>query len=178
MGFFNSLNVEDERITNIKNKIYAEIYILIIVICGISSVVKCVIYDLSIKEIATELIILIISGIYYVYRSTRMGIFSAEVEMHDSKSKWSQRKKNLFWGLALGIGMALFFGINSVVRYAEGVGQSISYFFMVAAVSLMIYLPFFLIVLVVGHDVMKKKSDDAMNKILDDNESGDDDEKY
>lgn len=178
MGLYKKFNIEDERITNLKNKIYAEIYILVIVICGISSVVKCTIYDRSIEDITTELIILIVSGLYYVYRSTRLGVISAEVEMHDSRSKWPQKKKNLFIGVALGIGIALFFGINSAVQYADGVGQSIYYFLLTTAVSLMIYLPFFLIILVVGHDVIKKKSDKAMNEILDDDESGDDNEKY
>lgn len=177
MGLYNASKVEDERITNIKNKIYAEIYILVSVICSISFVVKYLIYGVGIGVVATEIIILLLSGSYYLYRSTKLGIYSAEVEMHDSKSKWPQKKKNLYSGLALGIGIALFFGINSAVQYAEGVSQSISYFFVTAGVSLMIYVPFFLIILVVGHDVIKKSSDQAINKILDD-ESGEDDEKY
>jgi hypothetical protein len=178
MGLYNTSKVEDERITNIKNKIYAEIYILVSVICIISFVVKYLIYGVGIGVVATELIILMLSGSYYLYRSTKLGIYSAEVEMHDSRSKWPQKKKNLYSGLALGIGIALFFGINSAVQYAEGVSQSISYFFVTAGVSLMIYVPFFLIILVVGHDVIKKSSDQAINKILDDDESGEDDEKY
>lgn len=177
MSLFKKANVKDERITNIKNKIYAEIFILVIVICGISSFVKGTIYDMGIESIITELSILFISGVYYLYRSTRLGVVSAEVEMHDRKSKWPQKKKNLVYGIILGVGIALFLGINSAVRYAEGVGQSIYYFFLVAIVSLIFYLPFFLFVLVVGHDVAKKKSDEAIDKMLDD-ESGDDDEKY
>ena len=177
MRLFKKANVKDERITNIKNKIYAEIFILVIVICGISSFVKGTIYDMGIESIITELSILFISGVYYLYRSTRLGVVSAEVEMHDRKSKWPQKKKNLVYGIILGVGIALFLGINSAVRYAEGVGQSIYYFFLVAIVSLIFYLPFFLFVLVVGHDVAKKKSDEAIDKMLDD-ESGDDDEKY
>lgn len=178
MGFYKKSNLEDERLNNIKNKIYAEIYILVIVISGISSAVKHFIYDQGIEGIATELIILMISGIYYVYRSTRLGVISAEIEMHDRKSKWSKQKKNLFYGVTLGIGISLFFGINSAVQYADGVNQSINYFFLTAFVSLIIYLPFFLIILVVGNDVLKKKSDEAINKLLDDGELGDHDEKY
>jgi len=178
MGLYKTVKVEDERITNMKNKIYAEIYILVSVICSISFVVKYFIYGIGIDVVATELIILILSGSYYLYRSIKLGIYSAEVEMHDSKSKWPQKKKNLYSGVALGIVIALVFGINSAVQYAEGLNQSIAYFFLTGAVSLMIYVPLFLVVLVVGHDVIKKGSDKAINKILDEDESGDDDEKY
>lgn len=178
MGLFKKQNHEDERITNIKNKIYAEIYILVIVISIISIVMKYFIYDFGIEGTVTELIILILGAVYYMFRSTRLGVVSAEIEMHDRKSKWSQQKKNLFYGVSLGIGIALFFGINSAVQYAEGVRQSINYFLVTALGSLMIYLPFFLIILVVGNDVLKKKSDKAVNQMLEDGESGDNNEKY
>ncbi|NLY80584.1 MAG: hypothetical protein GX072_12080 [Lysinibacillus sp.] len=128
---------------------------------------------MGIESIATELMILFLSGVYYMYRSIKLGLYSAEVEMHDQKSKWPQKKKNLYIGIALGIGVALFFGINSAVQYAEGVGQSLYYFVLSATASLMIYLPLFIILLVVGHEVMKKKSDKAIEKML-----GDDNEKY
>jgi hypothetical protein len=177
MIHFNKLKVKDERITHIQNKIYAEIYILVIVICGVSMGVKHYAYGLYIEDMATELVILIASGVYYVYRSASLGIFSAEMEMHDRKSKRSMQKKNLIASISLGIGIALYFGINSAVRYADGLGQIIYYFFLTAAASLMIYLPFLIMFLVVGNEVMKRKSDKAINKMLDD-ESGDDDEKY
>jgi hypothetical protein len=179
MIHFNKSRVKDERITHIQNKIYAEIYILVIVICGVSMGVKHYVYGLYIEDMATELIILIASGVYYVYRSASLGIFSAEMEMHDRKSKRSKQKKNLIASIALGIGIALYFGINSAVRYADGLGQSIYYFLLTAAVSLMIYLPFFIMFLVVGNEIMKRKSEKAINKMLgDDDEPGDDDEKY
>lgn len=177
MGFYKRANVKDERLTNLKNKIYAEIYILIILICGISTVVKYFIYEMGIQGIATELAIVFISGVYFTYRSTKLGVISAEVEMHDRESKWPQQKKNLFTGIILGIVIALFFGINSAVQYADGAGQRIYFFSITAIVSLMIYLPIFLIILVVGNDQLKKKSDKAVNKMLDD-ESGESDEKY
>lgn len=178
MVFNKKSNLEDERLTTIKNKIYAEIYILIIVLCSISIVVKYFIYNLEVESIASELIILFVSGVYYTYRSAKLGIISSEIEMHDRKSRWPQRKKNIFWGVALGIGISIAFGINSAVQYAEGEAQSIEYFFITAAGSLMIYLPVFLLILVVGNDALKKKSDESINKMLDDDESGDYDEKH
>ncbi|MUV37565.1 hypothetical protein JNUCC1_01371 [Lentibacillus sp. JNUCC-1] len=180
MGIFKRKKNEDERIVNVRNKIYAELYIVVIVICMSSIIIKQFVYDMSTEHnrIYTELIILIGGGVYYLFRSARLGIYSAEVELHDRTSKWSMRKKTLVISIALGIGMALAFGINSAVQYADGVGQSIYYFFMVAFVSLMIYLPFFIIILVVTNEVAKRKSDEVVDKMLDDDESGDDDEKH
>lgn len=177
MDVYKKSKFKDERLTNLKNKIYAEIYILVMVIIGISTVAKYFIYDMGIQGITTELAIAFISSVYYTYRSTRLGVISAEVEMHDHESKWTRQKKNLFTGIILGIVIALFFGINSAVQYAEGAGQRVYYFFLTAIGSLMIYLPFFLIILVVGNDFLKRKSDKAVNKMLDD-ESGDRDEKH
>lgn len=178
MSLYKKKAFEDERITIIKNKIYAEIYIVVVVISFISIILKYFIYNLGPSSIATELTILIASGVYYLYRSASLGIVSAEVEMHDSTSKWSKRKKNIISSIALGVGIALVFGINSAVQYAEGVNQSITYFLLTTFVSLLIYLPFFLIFLVVGNETLKNKSDKAINKMLDDEESGDIDEKY
>ncbi|MCH4825398.1 DUF6773 family protein [Planococcus halocryophilus] len=177
MRFYKKTKFEDERLTNIKNKIYAEVYILIIVFLSISIVLKYFIYNLGAQSITTELIILFVSGIYSAYRSTKLGLFSAEIEMHDRKSKWSRQKKNLFASIILGVGIALFFGINSAVQYAEGTLQSIHYFLLTTLVSLMMYLPFFLIFFVLGNEVLKKNSENSINKMFDD-ESGDSDEKY
>ena len=178
MVFFKKSVTQDERVFNIKNKIYAEIYMLVIVICGISALVKHYVYDLNIEHMFTEFIILIAGAIYYMFRSVMLGVFSAEVELHDRKSKRSMHQKNLIYSIAFGIGIALFMGINSAVRYAEGPGQSMEYFFITAFASLMFYLPFFVIILVVGNGIAKRKSDKVMSKMLDDDEFGDDDEKH
>ena len=178
MAFYKRKAFEDERISNMKNKIYAEIYIVVVVISFISTILKYFIFNLGPASIATELTILIASGMYYLYRSASLGIVSAEVEMHDSTNKWSRQKKNILSSIALGVGIALVFGINSAVQYAEGVNQSITYFLLTTFVSLLIYLPFFFIFLVVGNQTLKKKSDNAINKMLDEDESGDNDEKY
>ena len=178
MGFFNKSQVKDERVVNIRNKIYAEIYVLVATICTISVIVKYFIYGYNLEYVMTELTILFLGGIYFLYRSVTLGIFSAEVELHDRKNKWSTKKKNLIMSVGLGIGIALAMGINSAVQYADGVQQSIEYFFLVGFVSLMIYLPFLIIVLVAGNEYAKRKSDNVMNKMLDDDEFGDDNEKH
>jgi len=178
MAFYKNSNPEDERINSLKNKIYAEIYVLVVAICFISFLVKHFIYDLGVADFATELIILFVSGIYFTIRSTRLGLVSAEVEMHDQKSKWPKSKKNLFTGVVLGIGIAVCLGINSAVQYADGTAQAWYYFFLVTFVSLMIYLPVFFILLVIGNDAIKKRSDKAIDKMLDKDENGENDEKH
>ena len=174
MSLFKKINHADERVTSLKNKIYAELFILITIICAISLVVKSFFFNTQTINIVTELVILIVSGVYYIYRSVKLGVVSAEIEMHDAKSKWPQRKKNLFYSILFGVIFAFGFGLNSAIQYGEGVGQSIWYFIMVTFVSLMIYLPVFLIIFVIGNDALKKKSDDSVTKILD----GDRDEKH
>jgi len=178
LNLFKQTKLVDERIINLKNKIYAEIFILVTIVCTVSTVIKFFIYNMEIKSIVTELIILIISGLYYLYRSIKLGIVSAEIEFDNAKSRWSRRKKNLITSLVFGIVIALVFGVNSAVQYAEGIGQSLWYFFLVTFVSLLIYLPFFMIMLVVGNDVIQKKSDDAVRKLFTDDESGENDEKH
>lgn len=178
MRFLRKSQVKDERLINNKNKIYAEIYVLVVVICIISAVVKSFIYDFNFEHVITEFIILITGSIYFMYRSVRLGVFSAEVELHDRQNRWSTQKKNLLIGIGLGVGIALVMGINSAVQYADGVPQSIHYFFLVGFIALMIYLPFFVVVLVVGNEIAKRKSDHVMNKMLDIDEFGDDNEKH
>lgn len=168
----------DERITQMKNKIYAEVYILIMIISSISAITKHFIYDLPIGQIATELIILLVSSIYYGYRSISLGVVSAEIEMQERKSKWSYRKKNVIIAITIGIGFSLFFGINSAVRYAAGIEQGIYYFLITTGVSLVIYLPFFILIIVIGNEFVRRKSERAEENLLIDGDSGDDDEKY
>jgi len=178
MRLFKQTKVIDERIVNLKNKIYAEVFIIVTIICSLSSIVKYFFLDKGIEDIVTELIILIFSSAYYTYRSMQLGIFSAEVEIHDATSKWPRRKKNLVGSIIGGVVIALIFGINSAVRYGDNLGQSIEYFFMVTFVSLMIYLPFLIITLVIGHDTLYKKSDDVVNKMMINSDSGDENEEH
>lgn len=174
MGVWKKSKVKDERIINMQNKIYSEIYLLVMGISVISIFLKYFIYNLEIESLATELAILFFSSVYYMYRSMKLGIFSAEVELHDQKSKWTMRKKNFYISIAAGIVIALIFGIHSAVEYAEGTRQSIYYFVITTLGSLIIYLPVFFVILVVGHEMMKKKSDEAIEKMLGDT----DEEKY
>src|SRR5699024_2651267 len=75
---------EDEWVTQTKNKIYAEVYNLVIAICGISIVVKFLLNaytaDLHLRN-DTEILILLIASLYYLHRSIRLGVFAAEEEM-------------------------------------------------------------------------------------------------
>ncbi|GAA0607129.1 hypothetical protein GCM10009001_25530 [Virgibacillus siamensis] len=179
MGFFRKNNMKDERVINLQNKIYRELYILVLVICMISAIIKIFLYGMGTDAIYTEMIILLAQGVYYAFRSAGMGIFSDEVEMHDRTSKMPMEKKMLIKGLIFGVAIALFFGTRSAILYGENTGNPIYTFFLVMFVSLIIYVPFFVLVLVISHTAMKKKSDKAVEKQLDDmDEDGDSDEKH
>src|SRR5699024_9106082 len=97
--FFRKTKTDDERITNTENKIYKEMYFIVLIICILSVSIKVYVHGFHTKLIYTEIAILLAQGIYYTYRSVSLGIYSNEVELHDRKSKLSYEKKNLLIGM-------------------------------------------------------------------------------
>ncbi|QED46244.1 DUF6773 family protein [Cytobacillus dafuensis] len=160
--------VVDERIRNTQNKIYREIYMLIMVICLLSIAAKMYILGLEAKQIMTELIILFVSGIYYTVRAASLGIFSDEVEIHDRNSKVPLSSKNVYFVLSFGLIISIFFGVRSAMIYGEGYLNSIFIFVLVLFSSLMINVPFFLVVIVGSFSAAKSASLKASEKDLDD----------
>ncbi|MDV2884750.1 DUF6773 family protein [Alkalihalophilus pseudofirmus] len=160
----------DERVTTIQNKIYREIYYLVMLITLASVVFKFITIGTSLNVVLTEVLILLGASTYYLIRSTSLGIYSEEVEIHDTNSKITRNKKNFYWGLAIGLALALSFATNSAVNYAEGTQQAIHYFVLVFFVSLFIYAPFFIMFTVITHNAAKKRSDQVNQKLLDEEE--------
>lgn len=147
----------DERIVNIQNKIYKEIYMLVMLICLASVIGKFIMLGMD-TSVITELAILLASSLYYLIRSASLGIYSDAVEVHDRTSKFKMSTKNIITGSVMGVGLALFFGLRSAVLYADGGLQSLWYFVLVAFVSLMIYVPLFLALTFGLHTVANKAS--------------------
>src|SRR5699024_3486875 len=135
MGLFKKSKHEDEWVTQTKNKIYAEVYKLVIAICGISIIVKLLLNaytaDLHLRH-DTEILILLIASLYYLHRSIRLGVFAADEEMKDRKGKMSSQKKNVYLSIGAGFGIAIFMGLKSELNVGEGTRQSIYYFFFVS----------------------------------------------
>ncbi|WP_241481489.1 DUF6773 family protein [Mesobacillus campisalis] len=169
MGFWNKKH-KDERVENIKNKIYKEIYILIMVLSFISIAVKFITIEMSLRVVLFEWIVILVSSLYYSVRTTFLGIYSDEVELHDQTSKVKMSKKNLMGGIALGVVLALIFATNSAVNYADSSQQAISYFLLVFFVSFIIYVPLFGGVNAIIHSAAKRKSEQMNQKNLDDRE--------
>ncbi|MGN7403579.1 DUF6773 family protein [Cytobacillus praedii] len=159
--------IADERIINMQNKIYKEIYMIVMVLCLISVAMKYYLYGIDVKLVTTELVILFASGIYYTVRAASLGIFSDEVELHDRNSKVPMSSKNVYIGLGLGVFIGLFFGIRSAIIYGNGLFNSLVYFFIVFIASLMIYLPFFLVLFAGSFSVAAKASKKASEQDLD-----------
>ncbi|WP_091610571.1 DUF6773 family protein [Marinococcus luteus] len=84
---------------------------------------------------------MIVMSLYYMARGWQLDIFSAEREMHDRTSRIPMTAKNFIYAGAGGVAFSLYLGTRSAILYAEGTAQSINYFFLVAVVSLMIYIP-------------------------------------
>ncbi|NHN30629.1 DUF6773 family protein [Paenibacillus agricola] len=159
MKWFNFENKHtDERIINTRNSIYKEIYSLVAILCIASAIFKTIKYGTQIEVIATELLILIVSALYYTYRSVRLGVYSDIVEVHDRTSKYPMSIKNVVMGLGLGIGLAIYFGVRSALLYAEGGPQALYYFMIVFVVALIIYIPFLVTIMTLPHAWANKVS--------------------
>ncbi|SMF92459.1 hypothetical protein SAMN05661091_5834 [Paenibacillus uliginis N3/975] len=164
MKWFNRNRVEDERIVNMKNKIYKEVYILIMSICTISVVVKSFMLS-DWKSSLLELVIVIAGGLYFGIRSVLLGIYSDEIEVHDSRSKVSFNIQNTLWGIGIGGFLALFFGIRSAVLYGDGTWTTgLWYFFLVTLVSLVINIPLFAGGMLIVHQLANRTSQKISQK--------------
>lgn len=157
----------DERIVNMRNKIYKEAYVFVVLICCLSVIVKYILYGPNIGAVATELIVLLLPSLYYGIRSAFLGLYSDEVEMHDRTSKLPFSLKNVLIGLGFGVALALFIGIRSAITYGDGGAQSWWYFTIVFAASLMIYIPLFVGIMAFGHALANKASKAAAAEELD-----------
>lgn len=160
--------ITDERIVNAQNKIYRELYSIIMVICAISMVVKSV-FGMR-EHTYTEIAILITGGIYYLVRSARMGIYSEEAELKTKNSKWNADTHSLIYsaglGIIIGIILGVIFGLNSALNYADDTTQAVTYFFLVFAVTIMMYAPVLFFVVFVPHILAKKKSEQVNRRLL------------
>lgn len=130
MGLFKPKMV-DERVQNIQNKIFREMYYMISIFCVISLIGKTIIYGFGSGRTTTEMVILIACGVYYSIRRIYSGILSEEVEIHDANSKYRFSTKTLVIGVLFGVVIALAMAFNSAINYADSSAQSIEYFIVV-----------------------------------------------
>lgn len=167
---FKRQTIQDERIINLRNKIYGEIYVLVLVICSGSILLKVISGRRGFEHLGTEIIILIGGALYYLVRSANLGIFSEEVmyakgrEVKDPDSHMAIQGIGI--GAIIGIVLGIIFGLNSALNYADGTGQAIYYFFLTFAATVMMYTPFLFIILFVPYIVAKKKSERVNEKML------------
>ena len=165
---FNHKKITDERIVNTQNKIYREINLFITTLCAISLIVKMIMGLRGFEYIGIEMTILIFSGVYYIVRSTQLGIYSEEVELKsaNSNSKLNSDSRTFLIGIALGVIIGLIFGVNSAIQYADGIVEKMYFFAITFFGSFLFYLPFLLLVLFVPPKIAKYKSDKVNRKML------------
>ncbi|MDD1505653.1 hypothetical protein PVA17_23310 [Lysinibacillus sp. CNPSo 3705] len=175
--FWKSKHV-DERIKNQQNKIYKEIFFFVIVICLISILIKFITEGVSSVNVLTERLILLFSAVYYCGRAAYLGIFTDEVEIHDSTSKFKLSTKFIIFGVAIGMVIAIIMGVNSAFNYAESTPQAIYFFSLVFFVSLLLYASCIAGILLLFYGLAKKKSDRVIQRMLEDEDSGDRCEKH
>ncbi|WP_205628854.1 DUF6773 family protein, partial [Acinetobacter baumannii] len=97
--FTGKKRIEDERIVQLQNVIYREMYGIVATLCILSIAVKFYMYGIDAKQVAIELIILFAQGFYYAGRAMSLGIISDEIEIHDRASSVPMSKKNVMIGL-------------------------------------------------------------------------------
>jgi len=158
----------DERVKNLQNKIYKEVYVLIMIVCSISILIKFIKMGVSLDNVLTEWLIIFVSSAYYYVRTAYLGILTDEIEVHDSNSKVKLSTKNIIYGIVIGLLFAIVFGLNSAISYADSTKQAFEYFFVVFLVSLIIYVPLFAGFLGLSYMAAKKKSDQVVQKNLED----------
>ncbi|MEK5479401.1 MULTISPECIES: DUF6773 family protein [Paenibacillus] len=167
MKLFAKNKLVDERILHLRNKIFKESYLVVMVICNLSLFLKVLVFQSGWESFITELVIVSAGNLYYTIRTVMLGIYSDEVEAHDNRSKMSYSLKNILTGLGIGLAISLFFGIRSAILYADGTFLNQAwYFFIVFMASLMIYLPFFIGFLAVSHSLANKASKKASDDDL------------
>ncbi|GGG73139.1 DUF6773 family protein [Paenibacillus radicis (ex Gao et al. 2016)] len=147
----------DERLDQVRNKMYAEAYWLVVLICNVSAIVKIIRFGPDYKLFITELIILVVSSLYIGLRSIFKGVYAAEAELQDRRSRVSRSKKQIISGLVLGLGIAIFFGVRSAVLYGDD-STRLWYFLTVFAFSIIFYIPLFLMILWLGDAAARKAS--------------------
>ncbi|MCA0172939.1 DUF6773 family protein [Bacillus sp. RAR_GA_16] len=165
MGFGFRKRQHDERVTNLQNKIYREMYILIVVICALSVVYKQFLVEGGTQHLWTEIIILFVSSVFYIVRSAMLGIFSNEVEMRES-SKLSFNRRNFMVSLFLGVGFSLLLAIRNSLKYGEGTQETIYFFLSILFGCLMIYIPVLFAIMVLPLAIAKRKSDQVNEQEL------------
>lgn len=143
--FKRTKKIKDERVEHVRNKIYKEMYHVILTICLVSALFKLYKYGAGSGELYLEFVIIVAGGLYYLARSIFLGVLWDEVEMHDRTSKTPMSRKTIFGAVALALIIATFLGVNSAVSYADSSSQGLWYFILVSFVSVMIYLPILLL---------------------------------
>lgn len=166
MKWFNKNQVEDERIVHMKNKIYKEVYVLIMSICMVSTIVKSFMME-DWKSSLLELVIVVSGGLYFSVRSIFLGIYSDEVEVHDSRSKISLKTRNLLWSIGIVAFVALFIGIRNAILYSDGSwSKGLLNFFLISSVTLLMSAPIFVVGNLIIHKLANKASQKMSGKDL------------
>lgn len=144
--FKRTKKITDERIETVRNQIYKEIYYVVMVICFVSVLVKHYKYGAGMEMIYTEFFIMLVGGLYYIARSSFLGVLWDEIEMHDRTSKTPMSTKTVVTCIGLAIGISIIMGVNSAVSYADSSSQGLEYFAVTSLASVIFYLPILLLI--------------------------------
>lgn len=101
----------DERVKNVYNRIYAELFRLTLLGCCLSVIVKFAILDMNVSDCILEYLILVISPVYLLIRSRMLGVTGA-ARLAGMRKDYNKRFKTaLISGLILSM-----FVITAILR--------------------------------------------------------------
>ncbi|MCI8703519.1 MAG: hypothetical protein HFE60_04345 [Anaerotignum sp.] len=101
--------MKDERVEQAKHKIYAELMLISYGIIVVSYCIKAIYFEMSMRQCATEFIILILAPLYQAVRSRQMGVVFGDV-----KTAWWRQMLPV-----LGI-VVFLFGLVTARNYMNG----------------------------------------------------------
>ncbi len=151
--------IVDERIQSVQNKIYKEVFYLVLIMCLVSIVAKTLYYGFDATKLITEAVIILGSIGYFGIKTILLGTY---YEVNEDKINRSSPKKNALFGGLVGVLIAIFFGVRSSILYANQ-GEKLYYFMLVFVAALMIYIPV-LIIATVLPDYMANKVSKRMSE--------------
>ncbi|SDN87449.1 DUF6773 family protein [Alkalicoccus daliensis] len=133
---------KDERLEMLENKVYKEMMYLVYTVLTLSIIYKYIRYGIGPGEASAvlEISLLLLLSLYSIVRYKKLQLFVDKAEEYNARHKMKYSTFNMVIGGVIGLGLALLFGINSAVNYADTTAQSIYYFFLVFGVSAVIYM--------------------------------------
>lgn len=104
--------IKDERLALINNEVLKEAYYVMLSILSLSILIKTFAFNANFSQVATELIAILLSGVYISLRSSFVGLF-------ENVFLWNSKKINIIVDVFLGLIITITTGFDNYSRYGK-----------------------------------------------------------